>query len=106
LKRLLAGLLILSALAAKADDAPLGRLFFSAQERAALDRQRQQGTTASSTLDGEVRRSSGKNTRWVNGQAQYIDETPAAVAGKRAQPDTGLRQELPEGVLIVGSRRH
>lgn len=55
----------------------LGRLFFSPERRAALDRARQfnlqtqhqvaEGTTLS--VNGVVRRSSGKRTVWVNGVA-------------------------------------
>jgi hypothetical protein len=53
----------------------LGRLFFTPERRATLDRQRQfniqevrtlEGATVS--LDGIVRRSSGKTTVWVNRQ--------------------------------------
>ena len=55
----------------------LGRLFFTPERRATLERQRTlnlqeaqtlQGTTMS--LDGVVHRSSGKVTIWINGQAQ------------------------------------
>ena len=59
----------------------LGRLFFTPERRATLDRQRTfnvqetqalQGTTMS--LDGIVHRSSGKSTVWVNRQAQTEHE--------------------------------
>ena len=55
----------------------LGRLFFTAEQRAALDARRRAGVpdqnvplTASPTtrLDGYVKRSGGKSTVWVNGQ--------------------------------------
>lgn len=60
--------------AAHAEEQVLGRLFFSPERRAALDRQRHlkveeshvvDGATLS--LDGVVRRSSGKSTVWING---------------------------------------
>ncbi|HRE16948.1 MAG TPA: hypothetical protein PLW86_07750 [Rhodocyclaceae bacterium] len=60
----------------------LGRLFFTPEQRASLDRLRQHsvkqsdeattGDGVSITLQGVVRRSSGKGTTWVNGAA--IDE--------------------------------
>jgi hypothetical protein len=60
-----------------AQQPPLGRLFFSAEQRAALDARRRAGVpdenlplVASPTtrLDGYVKRSGGKSTVWVNGQ--------------------------------------
>lgn len=68
---------------AHAEDAPeLGRLFFTAERRATLERQRAsnvkeaqtlQGTTMS--LDGVVYRSSGKATVWINQQSQTEGES-------------------------------
>ncbi len=64
-----------------ADTPELGRLFFTPERRATLERQRTfnvqetqalQGTTM--TLDGVVYRSSGKATVWVNRQAQTESE--------------------------------
>lgn len=55
----------------------LGRLFFTAEQRAMLDARRRagvpdQGAAAAASpttrLDGYVRRSGGKSTVWVNGQ--------------------------------------
>ena len=76
----LAGLVTL--FPAFAADAPeLGRLFFTPERRAALERQRTfniqeaqtlQGTTMS--LDGVVYRSSGKTTVWINRQPQHEGE--------------------------------
>ncbi len=62
----------------------LGRLFFTPERRAALERQRQlniQETQqviegASLTVSGVVQRSGGKTTAWVNGAPQ--DEKSAA----------------------------
>ena len=56
----------------------LGRLFFTPEKRAALDRQRQLNLSQNRetlsentplTLNGIVRRSSGRGTNWVNGSA-------------------------------------
>lgn len=65
----------------------LGRLFFSPERRAALDRQRQANVLESTmpqgeslSLDGLVKRSSGRNTLWVNGRAQHERDNPSAVA--------------------------
>ena len=65
-----------------AEETPkLGRLFFTPEKRATLERQRAfniqeaqtlQGTTMS--LDGVVVRSSGKATVWINRQAQHEGE--------------------------------
>lgn len=57
------------------------RLFFSAEKRATLDRQRTQNQQqirslqgATLNLDGLVQRSSGKSTVWINGQPQNENE--------------------------------
>jgi hypothetical protein len=64
----------------------LGRLFMTADMRAALERQRQlniqevqtlEGSTV--TLNGVVTRSSGKRTVWINGQAQHDQAAPSGV---------------------------
>ncbi len=69
------------------DPAPgIGRLFFSPEKRAALERQRlyniQEARTlegATVSLDGVVQRSNGKSTVWINGRAQ--GEADAAQTG-------------------------
>lgn len=74
---------------------PLGRLFFTPERRAALERQRQfniqeaqtlEGATMS--LDGVVVRSGGKRTVWINKQAQHDDAAPSGVtvAVRRRNP--------------------
>ncbi|HQO28153.1 MAG TPA: hypothetical protein PKY22_01310 [Accumulibacter sp.] len=63
-------------------EAALGRLFFSAERRQQLDRQRaqntldkQQATAAPAlTVDGVVVRSSGRRTTWLNGTPQHESE--------------------------------
>jgi hypothetical protein len=62
---------------------PLGRLFFSPQQRQDLDRRRQaniqeSAVTANSfvTVNGQVSRSSGKTTVWINGVPQESTKRP------------------------------
>lgn len=68
--------LFLAAIAATAslpEAHALGRLFFTPQQRAELDRQRIKGgrpgaeSGAPMTLNGRVVRSSGRHTTWING---------------------------------------
>ncbi len=99
--------------AAWAQPEPLGRLFFTPQQRAALDRQRQLNPNflasaadadSSLTINGEVRRSSGRNTRWINGEAQSNGNAPAArvPVGDTFHPGTGERESLlGEGRIII-----
>jgi hypothetical protein len=90
----LAALALASSLAtpARADD--LGRLFFTPQERQDLDRRRAAGAAAEQradespaqslvTLNGQVTRSGGKTTTWVNGVPHddtYRSRDPARAA--------------------------
>lgn len=92
---------------------PLGRLFMTPQQRAALDRQRLLNpgfrpdvmeSDASQTLNGEVRRSNGRTTRWINGEARWNDTTPPprVPVGDTFHPATGERESLlGEGRIIV-----
>lgn len=110
---LLLSLLIIGLSSAWAEQEALGRLFFTPQQRAELDRQRllnpglntgtldQQG---SQTINGEVRRSSGRNTRWINGEAQWGDTMPAprVPVGDTFNPETGEHQSvLGSGRIVV-----
>lgn len=68
--------------ACAADVPELGRLFFTPERRATLERQRQfsiqEGQTlqgSSMSLDGVVYRSGGKSTVWINRQAQTENES-------------------------------
>ena len=94
-RRRLGALALLGALAAPAgaQDTPLGRLFFTAEQRQMLDRQRQldvkEAVAADPTLtiDGVVTRSSGKRTVWINGVAQSAAPgVAAAVSPRRDDP--------------------
>ena len=58
--------------------AELGRLFLTPQQRVDLDKRRQANTVEAEvvvestvTLNGQVTRSSGKTTVWINGVPQY-----------------------------------
>ena len=63
--------------ASAAAQAPLGRLFFTPEERAALDAGRPRHSEPAAAieltprrLDGIVRRSDGRGTVWINGEAE------------------------------------
>ncbi|PKO34234.1 MAG: hypothetical protein CVU34_09485 [Betaproteobacteria bacterium HGW-Betaproteobacteria-7] len=85
---------------ASAEGEPLGRLFLTPQQRQELNRQRLQGPSSiqqsSVTVNGEVRSSSGKRTRWINGQADWQNTapTPALPIGDSVDPNTGERLPL------------
>jgi hypothetical protein len=71
---------------------PLGRLFFTPERRAQLERQRQYNIQETRTLqggsmrlDGIVQRSSGRSTIWVNGVPQNERSDSAGVAAKLPQ---------------------
>jgi hypothetical protein len=108
-------LLALAALPAWPQSEPLGRLFFTPQQRAALDRERLLGISqrpsgldgdASYTFNGEVRRSSGKNTRWINGEPQTAGvRGPGVPAGDTYHPATGEHDSLLGGGTIVIKRK-
>lgn len=69
-------LLVSWALAASAAASPLGRLFFTPEQRAALDGQRHADASrhdvgsATMRLDGIVARRGGGATVWINGRPQ------------------------------------
>jgi hypothetical protein len=95
---LLFGVSIIGAPAFAAD--PLGRLFFTPEQRAILDLSRRtQAASAQApaesyegvTLSGVVTRSDGKQTVWVNGQVQ----PPGEGASTRARDSASI--PLPSG---------
>lgn len=80
----------------------LGRLFLTPEKREVLDRQRAQNALDNQMatedpmieVNGQVRRSSGKRTTWINGQAQNDDEMRTGVI---AYPDgSGTERVLIE----------
>ena len=61
---------------------------------------------ASYTFNGEVRRSSGKNTRWINGEPQTAGgRGPGVPAGDTYHPATGEHDSLLGGGTIVIKRK-
>jgi hypothetical protein len=88
-----------------AEEAPLGRLFLDPQQRARLDAQRQRNpgflpstteSEASQTINGEVRSSNGRRTRWINGEANWDGTAPPprVPVGDTFNPATGERESL------------
>ncbi|HEY7237731.1 MAG TPA: hypothetical protein VH600_01065 [Burkholderiales bacterium] len=74
----------------------LGRLFFTEEQRAALDARRRARipdrptapaavTSPTTRVDGYVRRSGGPSTVWVNGESQGVEgsEAPHIESGRR-----------------------
>lgn len=108
--------LLAFASAAQAQQEPLGRLFFTPEQRAMLDRQRQLtpsrmvgtgGESSSSyTINGVVRRSSGHQTTWINGIP--VDDVPPLAggghslrAGETLDATSGKRKDVLHGGEIV-----
>jgi hypothetical protein len=97
--------------AAMAEGEPLGRLFLTPQQRQELDRLRLQdpdsGQRSGLTINGEIRSSSGKRTRWINGQADWQSTAPAPAlpVGDSFDPITGERQPLLGGGRIQRTPR-
>jgi hypothetical protein len=99
-------LLVRTPLAAAAED--LGRLFFTPQQRQDLDRRRAANIQeslvvqeSSVTLQGQVSRSSGKTTTWINGVPQHDSRRGNDPA--RASIPAGENE--PEVTLKVGETR-
>ncbi len=107
MKRFILLVVVLSLItpAIHAQPAPLGRLFLDPQQRARLDQQRQRNPLflpnlpageSRQTFNGEVRRSDGKSTRWINGEADWTNRTPPprVPVGDTIDPGTGQRESL------------
>jgi hypothetical protein len=92
----------------------LGRLFFTPERRELLDRQRALNMLESEVIaedpqivvNGQVRRSSGKRTTWINGQAQNEVETRTGII---AHPATQGHEQViiesgedPKAAIRVG----
>lgn len=98
-------LLMLPATAISGSTEPLGRLFFTPEQRAALDRQRlnhngngqQIATEGPVVINGLVRRSSGKDTVWLNGLPY---EGGTYLPKGQQVGETGL----PEGAVTIKSK--
>lgn len=101
---------------AQANTEGLGRLFTTPQQRAQLDRQRLQNPTllpagqngeSSLTINGEIRRSNGRATRWINGKMNDAAGAPRIAVGDTYHPATGEQETLLRGGRILiqpGSR--
>lgn len=100
--------LLLAASAPRAELA--GRFFFTPQERAMLDFQRNKSVGlavggSSITVNGLVARNNGKSTIWINGapQSEHSPESGITIIGK--QPAGGkLTIRLPDSSKPVGMR--
>jgi len=72
--------------------APLGRLFFSAEQRGALEHRWQldagnaRAGDAKPALNGLVWRSSGRSTIWINGVPLYQKSAPISLGQDRRDP--------------------
>lgn len=110
LAAILAGVLGAAA-AADAAAQELGRLFFTPEQRAALDARRkarvpdkpaatQQAESPVSRVDGIVQRTDGRSTVWVNGEA--IPEGAQAGAQGAPRPAGAGRVAVPAGESAKG----
>jgi len=103
LSTLLGAILLALAVDSAAAADSLGRLFFTPQQRQDLDRRRQANiqesavtTNSSVTVNGQVSRSNGKNTVWINGVPQEttrrpIDPARATVQGGDGEPSVSIK---------------
>ncbi|MDR0775687.1 MAG: hypothetical protein LBE81_03490 [Azonexus sp.] len=88
----------------------LGRLFLTPQQRQILDQQRlrdpNEGGERRVTVSGEVRRSGGATTRWINGQADWsgTGPRPKVPVGDSFDPATGSHQPLLDSGQITIKR--
>jgi hypothetical protein len=105
-RRLFAALaLTLMCVAVPADAEELGRLFFTPQQRQDLDRRRATNRAEEEapqvkegplTLEGQVQRSSGRTTTWINGAPQYDshnsrDPARVVVVPNEGEPGVSLK---------------
>ncbi len=84
----------------------LGRLFLTPQQRQDLDRRRATNRTEEEapqiregplTLDGQVQRSSGRTTTWINGTPQYdsySSRDPARITVTPNEGEPGVRLKI------------
>ncbi len=104
---------VLASAAAVCEAQELGRLFFTPEQRSALDARRKArmpdkpaaATVASPTtrLDGYVKRSGGRSTVWVNGETADDARPPAGGSDSRVGVPAGegrARVELKPGETL------
>lgn len=87
----------------------LGRLFYTPEQREDLDRRRASNaresvvtTDGTLTVNGQVRRSSGLETTWINGIPQDGKSRPRAVPADAARATVNLGDSEPPASLRVG----
>jgi hypothetical protein len=102
-RRLFAGAFLLGVATGQvAAQENLGRLFFSEQQRQDLDRRRQANIRETAvvesfvTVNGQVSRSSGKSTTWINGVPQDnarkpLDPARVTLPGGEGAPSVSLK---------------
>ena len=104
---LLIGLLLFQ----DADAQQLGRLFFTDDQRAALDARRRARVpdkpsaapvvvSPTTRLDGFVKRSEGPSTAWVNGEPLQENVRPGERSVSVPVGDSGTRVELKPGQVL------
>lgn len=109
--QLLLGMLVAASVFA-GEQETLGRLFFTPQERLQLEQQRYRSTNdlpgseqGTMTLNGEVRSSNGRSTRWINGSPIWDSsrqDTARLPVGDSLNLDTGVREPLiGNGKIII-----
>lgn len=92
----------------------LGRLFFTPAQRAAWDQQRQLQPELESregallSVDGQVRRSSGRHTTWINGRASteavpLPDGVRHLRVGEAIRLESGERTDILKGGRLIVS---
>lgn len=107
MRSVLLPIVLCATLCANAAEEPIGRLFFTPQQRSQLDRLRQSNggpvdaadpDSRIITVNGLVRRSSGKDTAWINSAARDARDAAAVGAtGRAARGTPGVAVELPSG---------
>jgi hypothetical protein len=105
---LAAAILVAAATPATATD--LGRLFYTPQQRADLDRKRATNAVEAEvvveslvTVNGRVSRSSGKTTTWINGVPQY-DTYSGRDPSRVAIDDNGTDTKVSVGDTLDRTR--
>ncbi|MDZ4201901.1 MAG: hypothetical protein U1C96_07125 [Gallionella sp.] len=106
-------LLILWCGTSSAGAEPLGRLFFTPEERARFDRAEPQHAVPAErhrpfSINGIVQKHGGGRTVWINGQAQNIEAATARPADSErvALPGQGRPVEVKVGQRLPAGTRY
>jgi hypothetical protein len=94
-----------------AADTPLGRLFFTPEQRLLLDRQRQYAGASESAirLDGRVKGSKRQPTVWINGRIEADERLSHGMGlrvGETMDPVTRRKTDLVPDGSITRLPRH